>query len=136
MHHVNREMTTKYKNMKARYTEEHNKNNDSVQKLIVLINEINHLKDKIVALEADLNHTRNRESVLINDKERVQIAMDEIQAYIGKLEKEVKETKEDLGISFADTTKFQMANQTLNNFITSKANDQNNSQSFLDQVCI
>lgn len=136
MHHVNREMTTKYKNMKARYTEEHNKNNDSVQKLIVLINEINHLKDKIVALEADLNHTRNRESVLINDKERVQIAMDEMQAYIGKLEKEVKETKEDLGISFADTTKFQMANQTLNNFITSKANDQNNSQSFLDQVCI
>ena len=136
MHHVNREMTTKYKNMKARYTEEHNKNNDSVQKLIVLINEINHLKDKIVALEADLNHTRNRESVLINDKERVQIAMDEIQAYIGKLEKEVKETKEDLGISFADTTKFQMVNQTLNNFITSKANDQNNSQSFLDQVCI
>lgn len=136
MHHVNREMTTKYKNMKARYTEEHNKNNDSVQKLIVLINEINHLKDKIVALEANLNHTRNRESVLINDKERVQIAMDEMQAYIGKLEKEVKETKEDLGISFADTTKFQMANQTLNNFITSKANDQNNSQSFLDQVCI
>jgi hypothetical protein len=46
MHHVNREITTKYKNMKLKYAEEQLKTGDLSDKLAAITKELNDLKDE------------------------------------------------------------------------------------------
>ena len=61
MHHVNREITTKYKNMKLKYAEEQLKTGDLTEKLVAVTKELNILKDDHQRLLVDNKDTQIRE---------------------------------------------------------------------------
>ena len=64
MHHVNREVTTKYKNMKLKFAEEQLKTGDLFEKLQQVTKELHAIKDSHHQITLDNKESQTRESVV------------------------------------------------------------------------
>ena len=63
MHHVNREITSKYKNMKLKFAEEQMKTGDLSEKLQLVTKEMHALKDSHHQLTLDYKESQTKVSV-------------------------------------------------------------------------
>ena len=96
MHHVNREITTKYKNMKLKYAEEQYKTEELTAKLTSVTQELQAMKDTNLQLSLDLKEVRTREAILIQDAEQLKAVLEEaIKAQL-KTDKLYKDAMQDI----------------------------------------
>ena len=72
MHHVNREMTTKYKNMKIKYAEEQLKTTELTEKLEKVTFQYQECSDAKHLVETELVDTKSREEILKLENERLE----------------------------------------------------------------
>ena len=134
MHHVNREMTTKYKNMKIKFTEEQLKTAELTDKLDKVTLQYQECADAKHLIEVDLVDTKSREEILKIEKERLEKSVEEALMMHSKLEKQFKEAMHDVEELRIEKVKFETHIHALEQYMTTKLSEQKNAASVLTHL--
>ena len=96
MHHLNREITTKYKNMKLRFAEEQLKTSELTASLTQTKQDLHEYQDRCHLQDFTLKETQAKLKVTIDEKQRLEVSLKETVEIYEKLEKASIQLRQEL----------------------------------------
>eukprot|EP00347_Sterkiella_histriomuscorum_P019598 403341020 len=136
LHHLNREMTTKLKNFKLKYSHEVIKNQDLKDENKRLLDELDNIKSTNFNLNKELDESNIKLEFNMEDKLKIEQNLFQVKTKLHEENLKLDITTQNLDLITKEKEKLEMELQNYKNFVSSKTNEHQNIDSYLAQVSL